>query len=211
MVDSASEIFHPPTSHSGEENGEKNLICNQQVPELTASSSSECSLLTEKELDLVEKAGTFQLDTTCGGLEIRVGFVDKEFGADLSKKAQDLRSCITSTAQSFHASVLSTLRIDPQHQDEGTITTHLANGSSTTRSKQDEENQEGWHIDSFNMVRILLSEKLRELGRIAASNLGFMNASLLSSESTQFSCTADHYTNQPKACVEPSKSLDVPW
>lgn len=119
------------------DNREKDLACKHQVPELIASSTSECSLLTEKELDLAEDVGPFQLDTSCGGLEVRIGLADKELGADLLKKVQALRSNVTS----FRTSVLSTLGLDTQHQEKVSIIDHPVNAATVARSKQ-EENQE---------------------------------------------------------------------
>lgn len=211
MVDVDSVIsvegVHPYPDIS--DNREKNVAGKHQLPELIASSSSECSLLTEEELDLVEDVGPFQLDTSCGGLEVRIGLADKELGVDLSKKVQALRSNVTS----FHTSVLSTLGLDKQHQEKVSITDHPANAIIVTRSTED-ENQEEWYMHSLNTVRVLLSEKSQELGSIVLSNVHSMYSSLMSrqDENSLFLCTSDQNSNQhEKVFVDRPYTREVPW
>lgn len=199
MIDATSSV------KSGEDSEMDVATEHGPPPELTASSSSDCSPLTEKEMEFEHKDAPFQLDTSCGGLEIRVGLVDKELGAVLSKKAQELRSSVASTAHSVESAVLSTLGLEPQVQAEET------SYSRTTTEPEIESS----NVNSMNMVRILLSAKSQELGSVVASKLQTLYSSVLSreGESSLLSCAAEHDgTHQhEKAHVQRPTTSDVPW
>ena len=197
------------------------------LAELAASSSSDCSLLTEKQSgmvevddvslltekqpDMAEVVDAFQLDTSCGGLEIRVGLADKEFAADLSKKAMDLRSTVTSTAHTLQTSVLSSLGLDPQREagdeEEKSVVTLSSNSSSMTQS-----------TTSLELVHHLFVEKSKELGVSVAFNLRHLYSSLSSKQPDLQSLylhllsTMDpHITKQAEKTLVDPATREVPW
>ncbi len=198
MIDATSSV------KSGE-NSEMDVATEHgPPPELTASSSSDCSPLTENELGMEDEVAPFQLDTSCGALEIRVGLVGKELGADLSNKAQELRSNVTSTVHSIQSAVLSTLGLDSQGQLEE---------SSDSRTITQPE-IESSNVNLLNTVRILLSEKLQELGSSVSSKLQSFYSSVLSRDGDSLlSCAVEHdETHQHEnAHVQRPQSSDVPW
>ena len=122
--------------------------------------------------------------------------MDKGLAANLSKKAQDLRSSVTSTAHILQSSVLSTLGmdsqrkdtgLDPQREEEESIGAQSSNASTTTQS-----------ISSLEM-----------LGNLLASNLQHLYSSL---NKSNYQSLYSPFTKQSEqVCVEHPTVTAVPW